>query len=156
MNMKQKRAKIYLAGGMTGISFEEQNNWREDIIHNFYRCYNKPLDVINPCRFYNFENPQQDSDREVMDYDLWQVKTSDLLIVNFNVPNSIGTAIEIVLAREMGIPIIGIKNKATEIHPWLKCCVNKMFTFESDKVGLTFDASCSEAVLYIIRFYLDA
>ena len=125
--------KIYLAGGMQNLSFNEQYGWRNQVINSLNRIDDnlKRLKFINPVDYYNFTEVNYKSEREVMDFDLYHVRDSDLIIVNFNDPKSIGTAMELMLAREMKIPVIGLNEKNNELHPWLKeCCTRICDTFE--------------------------
>lgn len=116
--------KIYLAGGMGSLSFEEQSTWRKVVTDSLINNYNGQRNlIINPVNFYNFESVEYKTQREVMEFDLYQVRTSDLIIVNFNDEKSIGTAMELMLAKELHIPIIGLNEKNTKLHPWLvECC----------------------------------
>ena len=50
-----------------------------------------------------------------------------MVVVNFNVPNSIGTAYEVAVARENRIPIVGINITNAELHPWLVESCLKVF-----------------------------
>lgn len=116
--------KVYLAGGMTGLSFKEQNKWREDFKKEFYF---KNARIINPCDYYNLNQPY-DTEKEIFEYDLNHIRTSDLIIVNFNNPKSIGTAMELMLAKELHIPILACLPQGDEvIHPWLLECCMKTF-----------------------------
>ena len=137
-----KDFKIYLCGGMSGLSIDEQNIWREvckEWLLSQECDYN--VTVINPCDYFSFFNKRHQSEREIMNYDLNHVRTSNLLLTYFNAPNSIGSAIEMYLAKELHIPVIGI-NKGNEIHPWILECVDRMFDNEND------------ALEYIREFYL--
>lgn len=137
--------KIYLAGGMGNLTWEEQTSWRKsitDILMKCKDCYKYKLDIINPVDYYNFEYKYHDSELEIMKFDLRLVKSSDLIIVNFNDPSSIGTAQELAIAYDRDIPIIGINEGDTEIHPWLESNVDKMFN------------SFSNCWAYIVDFYL--
>lgn len=138
--------KLYLAGGMGNLSWEEQTIWRDlfiELINKYSKTYDYKyiLDIINPPQFYNFKDNRHDSELEVMKYDLRHVKSSKLIIVNFNDPKSIGTAQELAVAYDKDIPIIGINNKEY-LHPWLICCCDKMFN------------NVEECVKFIIDFYL--
>lgn len=136
--------KIYLAGGMGNLSWEAQTVWREvieDIFHKNDDSFKFKLDIINPTDFYNFKATRHDTELEIMKYDLRHVKSSDLIIVNYNDPKSIGTAQELAVAYDRDIPIVGI-NTNEDLHPWLVSCVDKMF---EDIV---------DAVNYIMDFYL--
>lgn len=120
--------KIYLSGGMSGVSFEEQSKWRKQIIDAIkfnYECEKKPL-FFNPVNYYNFQENPQKTEFEVMEYDLYNLRNSNLVIVNFNDEKSIGTAMELMLAKELHIPIIGLNKDKRELHPWLACCCNRI------------------------------
>jgi nucleoside 2-deoxyribosyltransferase len=132
-----------LAGGMYNLSLEEQTLWRElaeDLLYKKSDSYKFKLDIINPTIYYNLKNKIQNSELEVMKFDLRHVKSSSLILVNYNDQKSIGTAQELAVAFDRDIPIIGITNE--KLHPWLECCTDKMFSTVED------------AVDYIINFYL--
>lgn len=137
--------KIYLSGGMGALSFEEQSKWRNQIINaiNFnYDCEKKPI-FFNPVDYYNFEEVKYKTQREVMNFDLNALRNSNLVIVNFNDPSSLGTCAELAIAYDMKIPIIGINKDDKELHPWLECFCDRMCE------------SIEEAVEYIVEFYLN-
>lgn len=138
--------KIYLSGGMTGLSFDEQVQWRtrveNAIIYGDYDVAKKPI-FFNPVIYYNLEESNHKSEREIMDFDLNALRKSDLVVVNFNAPNSIGTAMELMLAKELNIPIIGLNKDDKEIHPWLSCCCTRICD------------NMRELVEHIVSFYLN-
>ena len=140
-----ENVKIYLSGAMGSISFEEQSKWRQqvqDAIKFNYDCEKKPI-FFNPVNYYNFEEVRYKSEREVMEFDLNALRHSDLVIVNFNDPKSIGTAMELMLAKERNIPIIGFGVNGQTIHPWLLECCTRVCD------------SLREAVEYVVDFYLN-
>lgn len=126
---------IYLAGGITGLSIEEQTAWRikfqqllEDIgITNKVTAFN-PVDHIEDL------HPNKMDEKQAMDYDLTMLRKSDLVIMNFNNPNSIGTACELGIAYEKRIPILGLNLNKVELHPWQKLICHKIFTEWDDMV----------------------
>ena len=62
--------------------------------------------------------------------------------MNFNAPNSIGTAMELMLAKEYHIPVIAFGTNNKKIHPWLiECCTRVCDTMR-------------EAVDHVADFYL--
>lgn len=65
------------------------------------------LSFFNPPLYYSPNQPYHKNEREVMEYELDRLRKSDVVIVNFNIPKSIGTAMEVAVARENRIPIIG-------------------------------------------------
>ena len=70
------------------------------------------------------------------------VKSSDLIIVNFNSSVSQGTTAELAVAHDHDIPIIGINADKLSLHPWDEAFCDRMFD------------SMNEAVEYIGDFYL--
>ena len=111
--------KIYLAGKISGISFEESNNWRlvaKDALENIES--NKKVVAINPNDYYNFMNIKHLTEKEILRYDLNRVRTSNLILVNLN-GDSIGTAMELQHAYDNNIPIIGYCDDKKKLHPWL-------------------------------------
>lgn len=140
------RFKIYLSGGMTGLTFEDQMQWRNQIrdmiIFSRYDHTYQPY-FFNPPRYYNFENKRHKSEREVMEFDLNALRKSDLVIVNFNNPQSLGTAMELMVAYERKIPVVGICSDTSLLHPWLIECTNRMCS------------SIDEAAKYVVEFYVN-
>lgn len=140
-----EKVHIYLSGGMGNLSFEEQSKWREQIIDAIiynYDCEKKPV-FFNPINYFNFEEVRYKTQREVMNFDLNGLRHSDLVIVNFNDPSSLGTCAELAIAYEMKIPIIGINKDNKELHPWLESFCDRMCN------------SLKEAVEYTVDFYLN-
>lgn len=143
------KIKVYLAGGMGNLTYEESDKWRKYCAERLmamadYCTKYLSVEVINPNRYFNFvDKPRYSSQREVKRYDLHHVRTSDLIIVNFNDPNSIGTTWELAVATEHNIPIIGLKTDSeVQLHPWLNddcdCCertftnIDDMLTYIKD------------------------
>lgn len=139
-----ERVKIYLSGSMSGVSFEEQSKWRQRVMDaiNYQYEHNKKATFFNPVSFYNFEDKQQKSEREVMEFYLYNLRKSDIVIVNFNNVWSIGTAMELMLAKEMHIPVIGWNSSGEKLHPWLSECVTRLCD------------DMKEAVEHVVDFYL--
>lgn len=138
--------QIYLSGAMGSLSMEEQSKWRSQIINAIkfggYEYEKKPV-FFNPVCHYNFEEKRHKSEREIVEFDLNAVRNSDLVIVNFNDPKSIGTCSELAIAYDRRIPIIGINKDKLELHPWLECFCIRM----CDDIR--------EAVEYTVDFFLN-
>lgn len=137
--------KFYMAGGMGGLSIEEQMEWRKDIENKIKRktnYYQKSTYFFQPPYYYQPDGTAHRSEREARDFDLYRLRHSDIVIVNFNIPNSIGTAQELAVAYEHRIPVIGLNEDKKNLHPWLcECCTR---ICESRK----------ELVDHICNFYL--
>lgn len=140
-----EKVKIYLSGGMGALSFEEQSKWRNQIINAIkfnYECEKNPI-FFNPVDYFNFEEVRYKTQKEVMQFDLNGLRHSDLVIVNFNDPSSLGTCAELAIAYDMKIPIVGINKDGKKLHPWLECFCDRMCE------------SVKEAVEYVVEFYLN-
>ena len=138
---------IYLAGGMQGLSREGQGNWRWEVTKRLrygdvvYGYKYKP-DIFNLVIHYNLIDNEHKTEREPFEFDLYNLRKSDLVIVNFNNPNSIGTAMELALAKEYRIPVIALNEDGEELHPWLvECCTRICDTMD-------------ELIQHVIDYYL--
>lgn len=140
--------KTYLSGGMQYFgkeNFNESNDWRRYCKNALENCEcDYKVKVFNPNDAFNFyDEPQYKSEREVMNYDLHNLRKSDLVIVNFNDPKSIGTAQELAIAYDRGIPIIGVNESGVELHSWLVCMCERIFN------------NIDEMLDYVEDFYLN-
>ena len=138
-----EKVKFYMAGGMGGLSVEEQMEWRNDIedkINRIAPCI--PIYFFQPPYYYQPNGSEHRTEREAREFDLYRLRHSDVVIVNFNIPNSLGTAQELAVAYEHRIPVIGLNEDKAELHPWLiECCTRVCKTRE-------------ELVKHICDFYL--
>ena len=113
---------------MSNLSLDEQLSWRIKFQHladSFVSEYH--IECFIPPYYYNYEDRMPETEREAFEYDLYRVRHSDVVVVNFNVPKSIGTAYEVAVARENRIPIVGINITNAELHPWLVESCLKIF-----------------------------
>lgn len=137
---------IYLSGGISGLSSEERTKWRSQvrnaILYGGYDLNFKPI-FFDPTQYYDIDNPTHVNEREVLDFDLNRLRKSDLIIVNFNNPGSIGTAMELALAYENRIPVIGFNINNAELHPWLLECTTRMFN------------DMRKMVDYVVEYFLN-
>lgn len=142
-----KDYNIYLSGGMQKFgkdNFEEGNKWRKYCKNTLetYECDYK-VKVCNPNDLFNFrDEPQYETEREVMNFDMYKLRLSDLVIVNFNDKWSLGTMSEIAIAYDRGIPVIALNEGGQDLHPWQQCMAERIF----DNIDKMLD--------YIKDFYL--
>lgn len=119
------RVRFYLAGGMGGLTIKEQMCWRneiKDMIISNIKSDKSTYFFLPPC-YYQPDGALHRTEREARDFDLYRLRHSDVVIVNFNVPNSLGTAQELAVAYEHRIPVVALNENKNEIHPWLvECC----------------------------------
>lgn len=140
---------IYLCGGMGKFgkeNFNESNEWRLYCKRKLENCpseHKVRAITINPNDYFNFlEDTTYNSQKEVMEFDLYKVRNSDLLIVNFNDMYSLGSMSEMAIAYDRRIPIIGLNTNNQELHPWQHEMCNRIFN-DIDKM-----------LAYIKNFYL--
>ena len=141
--------KIYLAGKMGGLTYEEMTEWRNEAFQKLLKVagyYSENVNVINPVLYYNFEEKRHQTEIEVEEFDLAHVISSDIIIVNLEgLKDSIGTIIELHDARyHHRIPVIafGDKELYDNLHPWVKNDITRV------------EANIDDVVSYIRDFYL--
>lgn len=128
-----KNYQIYLCGGMGKFgkdNFEEGNKWRTYCKNTLETCEcNYNVSAINPNSYFNFldEPKRYKAQREVMEFDLHKLRTSDLVIVNFNDMYSLGSMAELAIAYERKIPIVGLDINKQDLHPWEVEMCNRIF-----------------------------
>lgn len=143
-----KEIKIYLAGKMSGLTYAEMNNWRHVLKnklvstadHHGYKAY-----VVNPVDYYGFEEVKHQNEREVKDFDLSHVLSSNIIIVNLDgLSTSDGTKYELHDARKANIPVIafGDNELYESLHPWTKDNITRI------------EKNMDDVVKYIRDFYM--
>lgn len=119
-----KTYKIYTAGKMGGLSYDEQMKWRkelEDIIRS--KC-DKSLTFVHPPMFYQYDNDADEA--EAKEWDIAQLMDSDIVVVDLaTIADSIGTHIELGIIEAMNrrgdkhIHLVGV-GKPNVNHPWIQ------------------------------------
>ena len=145
------KLKIFLSGGMTGLTEEEASKWRTSFKLNNAVQDDTPFIFIDPTYYYfPTDKTTQEYEKEAMNYDLYLVRHSDLIIVNFNSLSSIGTAQELMLAHTLNKPIIGMipEDKYEQLHPWYKEECMKIFKYKSNEL----EETVQKIMRYIWRF----
>ena len=144
-----KHLKIYLAGKMSGLTFEQMNTWRvclKELLLKTAENSDYKLTVINPVDFYYFESNRQQTEADVEDYDLAHVISSDIVIVNVKgLDSSDGTKYELHDANYHNrIPVIALdeENLYWYLHPWIKRDITRV------------EKDMNSVVEYIKDFYM--
>ena len=138
-----ERVKFYMAGGMGGLTIEQQMEWRNNIEDRInIAAPHSPTYFFQPPYYYQPDGTLHRTEREARDFDLYRLRHSDVVIVNFNVPESLGTAQELAVAYEHRIPVIALNEDNNELHPWLVECCTRICE------------SREELVDHIVNFYL--
>ena len=142
--------RIYLSGGMSSISLEKMTKWRNQFQnaikygdYSHYEDYEKKPIFFDPTQYYLPTESFHKSEREAMEFDLNALRRSDLVIVNFNAPQSLGTAMELILAKELHIPVIGLNEGKEKLHPWLLECCTRICD------------NMKELIAHVVDYYLN-
>ena len=135
-----KEFKIYTCGKMSGIPYEQQIKWRKYIEkcvkdNTLYRDCN--VRFIHPPLFYNYEENQHKSEREIFEWELTQVHDCDIVVVNLDqIDTTIGSHMELGTVNAINmfgdkhIFVIGV-GKFENLHPWIKeSCLRIEDSFE--------------------------
>ena len=125
--------EIYLCGGMGKFGkedFNKANEWRKyckQTLENYEGKYKAK--VCNPNDYFNFrdEPPRYKSELEIMHFDLYKLRNSNLVVVNFNDMHSLGSMSEMAIAYDRGISIIGLDTDNQNLHPWQVCMCERIF-----------------------------
>lgn len=124
--------KVYLAGPITGMTFDESEDWRRDMAGRFfaYNLHNQ-VTVLSPLRGKSYLKDAGklghgdyatihplSSDRGIVTRDLNDVRHADLLIVNVLGAEtaSPGTCMEIGAAAVLNIPTILVMEEEGNPH----------------------------------------
>ncbi|MGI0075801.1 MAG: nucleoside 2-deoxyribosyltransferase [Nitrosopumilaceae archaeon] len=124
-----KQHKVYLAGPITGESWNEANDWRQEVERHFDINYTHQLVGFSPLRHKHYlknetkihrsyEETVFSSQRGIFARDFNDVKTADLVFVNLLNTKiiSVGTVMEIAWANAFQIPVVLVMEKENNIH----------------------------------------
>lgn len=118
--------KIYLCGGMTGVSEKEQKEWRKSVQNEVFQYIPKnSVEFFDPTEYSdvqsNYFPDGQEAEEISMKLDLRNLSESSLLICNISSnPASVGTNMELGIAHNLQIPIVIYNPDNTPLHPWQK------------------------------------
>jgi len=140
--------KIYTAGKMSGIPFEEQMKWREEFEYKLKQYSDCEISFIHPPLYYNYDYINHKTEAEIKEWELNQLRKCDIVIVNLKeIDTSVGTHFELAFVNAMNmfgdkhIFVVGI-GEEENIHPWIKL---SLFRQEPD---------LNSACQYIIEYLL--
>ncbi len=126
--------RVYLAGAISGISYEEATGWRNKVQLAFerWRTHKPPVCIIDPMRQKSYLSEESciasvypgtttSSSRAIYQRDRFDVQRCDVLLVNLSVNsgrNSVGTLVEIGMADAWGKLILIVSDQEV-CHPFL-------------------------------------
>ena len=137
MDIRNGKVRLwYLSGGMTKFgtdNFDESNNWRVDVKEQIRNCSDGYIVCFSPNEHWNMmDDPEEFTEREAMNLDIYKLRQSELVIFNNNDPFSRGSMIELGIAYERQIPIFTLNEDNNEVHPWIRDISQKVFTDRED------------------------
>lgn len=118
--------KPYLRGPINGCSDSECNDWRATIKAAF-------PGAIDPMR-RDYRGSEGDDFREIVELDRRDVARCDCFVANCPKP-SVGTSMEILLAWQIGKPVVAIVPDVRDVSPWLRYHCTKLVTSTADAVA---------------------
>lgn len=142
-----KIRKVYTAGKVGDLSYEDQMNWRWQLEKQMMDMDADAI-YIHPPQYYRYGETLHRTEREAMMWDLNQIRESDIVVVHLDgIADSICTLMELGFVEALNqagskhIYIIGI-GKLNSDNPWL----NEVLYHREDTV--------EEAAEYICTYLL--
>lgn len=112
------KLRVYLSGGVKQVD-ENFQSWRTRCLMLRQNGYYTELDFVDPINYFNYNNKQPKTDKQCLDFFMWQIDRCDVLLVNLDNSNvSVGTGMEIEHAFCKGIPIIAFGSKSNTWYNW--------------------------------------
>lgn len=111
--------RVYLCGPINGCSDEYAKTWRQwfmDQAEDF--LYPHELLWVDPM-LRDYRGKEHEDYREIVDLDKRDIRECDASVVMYSKP-SVGTAMEVLFAWTLGIPVVVIDESAKPISPWLR------------------------------------
>lgn len=129
--------KIYTAGKMTGLSYALQMNWRRELERKICHNTDKKCTFVHPPLYWNTKTEDPKIDKEAMIWDLAQLRSSDIMVVNIkDINSSVGTHFELATALATNnnsnhhIYIVGFGESDERLHPWIENAIE----FRTDNI----------------------
>ena len=113
--MSMTKKTIYLSGPIMDEHAGTAREWREAA----GQLLSKEFRLLDPMR-RKFVDRQVDSANEIVEFDLQEVRTADILLVNYNKP-SIGTSMEVFYAaHDLGKFVVAFSPfEYKDCSPWM-------------------------------------
>lgn len=115
--------KIYLAGSIFGAADEQAKRWRELATKEFTAF---GIEVADPLA-RDYRGQEWGNEREIVEGDIAEIKTCTHIMA-MCLACSWGTAMELRIAKELGIPVFAVVNYSHPMSPWLRYHCTRMFT----------------------------
>jgi len=111
--------RVYLAGGINGLSDAECNNWRTKTKELFAREVPGLVTCIDPMR-RDYRGTENDAgiDKKIVEGDLVDIRSCDVMISMMPKP-SWGTGMETFWAYRNGLYVIAVVPSDVRVSPWV-------------------------------------
>lgn len=112
--------KVYLAGGINGLTEEEAYGWRREAVEKLWNLGVQALNPIKSDDYNKFSEGGKFNEGDTTCYwkDKYDVKRADIILVNLDTVKSFGTIVEIGWSIAWNKLII-IINKKGVTHPFV-------------------------------------
>lgn len=115
-----RKLKVYLSGATKNVSTDFQS-WRQMCLDCEKHGMFSVLSFIDPLQYFNYEKKQPLTDKQCMNFFMWQIEQSDVLLVNLDDSKmSVGTLGEVEHAYCHNKPIIGFGSHPDTWYNWTK------------------------------------
>lgn len=118
--------KIYTAGKMSGLTLEQQMQWRTELEYKLRKFSEVKIEFIHPPLFYNYEKTYHKSEAEIKEWELNKIRECDIVVVNLDgIGSSVGTHFELGFINAMNmfgnkhIYVIGIGD-TENLYSWIE------------------------------------
>lgn len=118
--------KIYTAGKMSGLTLEQQMQWRTELEYKLRKFSEVKIEFIHPPLFYNYEKTYHKSEAEIKEWELNKIRECDIVVVNLDgIGSSVGTHFELGFINAMNmfgnkhIYVIGIGD-TKNLYSWIE------------------------------------
>ena len=135
------KLKIYLSGSVKQVNDNFQS-WRKECMSIKHNAFYDELEFIDPINYFNYSDNQPKTDKQCLDFFMWLIDKSDVLLVNLDYSDSsCGTCMEIEHAFCNNIPIVSFGERPDTWYNWAET-----------RSTVIFD-TLEEAVDYIYMYY---
>lgn len=145
-----KEYKIYTAGKMAGLTYNEMMMWREHIEELVAERTSKIIKFIHPPKYFLPGNYTKKFEGKVKEWDINQVKNSDIVIVNLDgVNSSAGTHFELSMVDAINsmtdrhIFVVAVGEEKSGLHPWIEDSIHYR--------AKSFDDAAEYIVMYLLE-----
>lgn len=115
--MKEKYdMRVYLCGPINGCTDAEAIDWRSAVKQSVLAEWRTVF--VDPMK-RDYRGKEADSYREIVDLDKRDVRSVDVVLVNYVKP-SVGTAMEVFYAWTLGKPVVLWCAPDAVLSPWLR------------------------------------